>query len=183
MGISFSEPERLKEIFDGENREEWQKPSHILQTLALKPSDMIADVGAGTGYFSNLFSSQVGSGKVFAIDCEANMVSYMRERFSEPKYANVEVHQSYKDDPCIPSEANIVFLANTYRFITGRVDFLAKAKQQVVKGTRFVIVDFKGSNARVSPQQVIVEVEQAGFRTVDFDDTGCPDHYILTFTN
>lgn len=182
MGISFSEPERLKEIFDGENREEWQKTSHILSSLSLKDEDVIADVGAGTGYFSNLFSPLVNSGKVYAIDCEPNMVSYMKNRFAEPQFSNVSVRQSLRDDPLIPNDVDVVFLANAYRFMTERVEFLRKAREQAGKGTRFVIVDYKGANARVSPQQAIIEAEDAGFNILHFDDTGCPDHYILTFT-
>ncbi|KUI98265.1 class I SAM-dependent methyltransferase [Vibrio sp. MEBiC08052] len=181
MNISFAEPERLKEIFDGENREEWQRTSHIIGSLALKEHEVIADIGAGTGYFSNLFSQIIRQGKIYAIDCEPNMVAYMQARFSDQTFANVRVILSQRDDPCIPADVETVFMANTYRFIQERDAFLLKMREQTTRDTKFVFVDYKGSNARVSPQQAMNEVRQAGFEVIDFDIDGCPDHYILTF--
>lgn len=181
MGISFSEPQRLKEIFDGETREQWQRTSHVINSLALKEDDIIADIGAGTGYFSNIFAQKIESGKVYSIDCEPNMVAYMQERFAAEQFAHLQVRQSLADNPCIPKDANIVFMANTYRFIHNRDSFLQKMCAQTGKGTRFVFVDFKGSNARVTPQMAINEVQEAGFEVLNFDLEGCPDHYILTF--
>jgi ubiquinone/menaquinone biosynthesis C-methylase UbiE len=181
MGISFAEPERLKEIFDAEHREEWQKTSHIMRTLALRDDEIIADIGAGTGYFSNIFSRTITSGKVYAVDCEPNMVTYMQNRFSESGFAHLTVVQSELTDPCIPEGVETVFLANTYRFIQNRDAYLQKMREQTRPGTRFVFVDFKGSHARVSPQMAIDEVQQAGFEVQSFDTDGCPDHYILTF--
>ncbi len=181
MGISFSEPERLTLIFDGENREEWQRTSYILHSMALKENDIIADVGAGTGYFSKLFSDYVKQGKVYAIDCEPNMVDFMDQRFAKEKVDNIATIQSLPDDPCIPNDCTIVFLANAYRFITNREQFLQNVYEQTQQDAQYVIVDFKGSNARVSPAQAIEEVTRAGFEVSDFDTTGCPDHYILKF--
>ena len=181
MGISFSDPERLKEIFDGENREEWQKTSYIMKHLQLNSNTVIADVGAGTGYFSDLFSQTLSDGKVYAIDCEPNMVTYLKSRFSNSRLNNVDIIQSKSEDPCIPRDVDMVFIANTYRFINDRSAFLGNLFQQVESNTRLVFVDFKGSHARVSPDMAINEVQQAGFEIINLDITGCPDHYILTF--
>ncbi|QSX33781.1 class I SAM-dependent methyltransferase [Shewanella avicenniae] len=182
MNISFSEPERLKAIFDSENREEWQKTSHIIRSLALKENEIIADIGAGTGYFSEIFSHTIKEGKIYSIDCEPNMVAYMRNRFSSEAFNNIKVILSQPDDPSIPPRVDTVFIANTYRFIQDRDAFLNKMRSQTSRKTKFVIVDFRGSNARVSPQLAIDEVQRAGFEVVDFDVAGCPEHYILTFT-
>lgn len=181
MGISFAEPQRLKEIFDAQNREEWQRTSHIIRTLALEEDDIIADIGAGTGYFSNIFAQTITSGKVYSIDCEPNMVAYMKDRFSAESFAQMQVIESMPDNPCIPPDAKIIFLANTYRFIPKRDAFLQKMREQTQSGTRFVFVDFKGVNARVTPEMAKNEVEEAGFEVQSFDLDGCPDHYILTF--
>ena len=178
--ISFAEPERLSEIFDSENREEWQNTSFILETLGLKPNAVIADVGAGTGYFSNLFALQVTEGKVYAMDAELNMVGYMEDRFANG-FTNITVLKSELDDPCIPEDTDVVFLANVYRFIQQRDEFLSRMLQQVDQKTEIVFVDFKGANARVSPQQAAQEVESAGFRVTSMDLENCPDHYVMKF--
>lgn len=179
MGISFAEPERLTLIFDAENREEWQHTSHILDCLALNKSLTIADIGAGTGYFSNLFVEQAN--KVFAIDCEPNMVNYLQNRFVDSAINNIEVIQSSFTDPCVPAGVDVVFVANTYRFIHDRPTFLSNLASQVSAQTKLFFVDFKGENARVSPQMARQEVEDAGFTIVKMDMTGCPDHYVMQF--
>lgn len=179
--ISFSEAERLSLIFDSENREEWQRTSHIMDTLDLKPDMVIADVGAGTGYFSSQFSDLLPQGKVYALDAEPNMVSYMDNRFTEENRTNVETGLSQATDPCLPAGLDVVFLANVYRFIKERDVFLGNIFQQIDHTTQVMFVDFRGSNARVTPQQAVNEVTEAGFEVEDMDMTGCPDHYILRF--
>ena len=181
MAISFSEPERLTNIFDAENREEWQKTSHIIRELQLSSDMTIADVGAGTGYFSNIFSQTLCNGKVYSIDCEPNMVTYLQDRFSHDSFHNVQVIQSVMQDPCIPADVDIVFVANTYRFITDRGTFLSNLFQQIQDHTQVIFVDFKGSNARVTTEMATNEVQQAGFEVSSLDIIGCPDHYILAF--
>lgn len=79
------------------------------------------------------------------------MVAYMQNRFSDEVFDNIQVVLSQPDNPCIPLGVDILFMANTYRFISERVAFLQKMRSQTVPNTKFVIVDFKGSNARVSP--------------------------------
>ena len=142
---------------------------------------VIADVGAGTGYFSSQFSDLVGSGKVYALDTESNMVSYMDNRFAEEQKDNIQTGLSQHTDPCLPEGLDVVFLANVYRFIRERDVFLANMFKQVDENTQLVFVDFRGSNARVTPQQAVNEVTEAGFEVQDMDITGCPDHYILRF--
>ena len=179
--ISFAEPEKLSEIFDASHRQEWQNTSHILDTLNLSDDDTIADVGAGTGYFTALFSDRIRSGKIFAIDAEPNMVSYMNNHFANEQRNNIETGLCTLTDPCLPENLNIVFLANTYRFIENRSEFLKNLHNQVSDNTRVMFVDFKGSHARVSPETAMDEVTSAGFEIDHFDQDGCPDHYILTF--
>ncbi|WP_087017991.1 class I SAM-dependent methyltransferase [Thaumasiovibrio subtropicus] len=181
MGISFSEPERLTLIFDAEHREEWQRSSKILERLDLSPTSKIADVGAGTGYFSNLFAQVVQAGQVHAIDCEPNMVAFMQTRFDTKAFPQVSIHQSLPADPCLPQGLDKVFIANTYRFIIERDQFLRNLHQQISSETRVMFVDLKTDAARVSPQTVIQEVEAAGFEVELYDTDSCPDHYILVF--
>ncbi|MGF1740589.1 class I SAM-dependent methyltransferase [Vibrio profundum] len=177
MGMSFTEPEKLTLIFDAENREEWQRTSHVLNCLSINSEMTVADIGAGTGYFSNIFAGMAK--KVHAIDCESNMVRYMQNRFADSQHGNIKVTQSTLADPCIPEGVDLVFIANTYRFIQDRVTFLQNLWAQVSSQAQLIIVDFKGENARVSPQMAAAEVEQAGFSIVNMDMSGCPDHYVM----
>ncbi len=179
--ISFAEAERLSLIFDAEHREQWQKTSLILEALDLQPDMVIADVGAGTGYFSSLFSERLPHGRVHALDTEPNMLSHMASRFAREGRGNISLSQSRHDDPCLPPGLDWVFLANVYRFIQARETFLANLYRQIDAGTQVMFVDFKGERARVSPQQARDEVTAAGFRVEKMDMHSCPDHYILQF--
>ncbi|MXR37050.1 class I SAM-dependent methyltransferase [Craterilacuibacter sinensis] len=179
--ISFSEPERLSLIFDAPDRQEWQNTSRILEVLELRSDMIVADVGAGTGYFTALLAERLPQGHVYAIDPEPNMVRHMQTRFADSKMGAITVSQSLLTDPCLPSYCDLVFLANVYRFIHDRPLFLTHLYQQILTQTRVVFVDFKGSNARVSPAQAVAEVVAAGFTVRELDESSCPDHYIMHF--
>ena len=179
--ISFDEPSRLTEIFDAPHREEWQNTSHILRTMNISENAVIADVGAGTGYFSNLFAELTPKGLVYAIDAEPNMVAWMEKRFSEDGVTNITPKLCTLTDPKLPEDLDIVFVANTYRFIQQRPEYLAKIFAQISHKTKVVFVDFRGSNARVTPVMAMNEVQEAGFQIEAMDTDGCPDHYIMTF--
>ncbi len=167
--VSFAEPARLSFIFDAEDREQWQKSSAILQRMALQPEMVVADIGAGTGYFSRLFALTLSGGRVHAIDCEPNMVAHMQQRFAREGLANVSVHLSRVCDPCLPEIPDWVFLANVYRFIQEREVFLRRLLAQMGQQTRGLLVDFKGAQAAVSPTQARAEVQQAGFVVDELD--------------
>ena len=179
--VSFAEPARLSFIFDAEDREQWQKSSAILQRMARQPEMVVADMGAGTGYFSRLFALTLSGGRVYAIDCEPNMVAHMQQRFAREGLANVSVHLSRVCDPCLPEIPDWVFLANVYRFIQEREVFLRRLLAQMGQQTRGLLVDFKGAQAAVSPTQARAEVQQAGFVVDELDLQTCPDHYLLHF--
>ncbi|WP_417071015.1 methyltransferase domain-containing protein [Niveibacterium terrae] len=174
--ISFADPERLSLIFDAENRAEWQNTGYILEHLALTAGMRVADVGAGTGYFTELFAREIIEGVIHALDPEPNMQAHMRERF-----ARVRVGACLPANPCLPEDLDLVFLANVYRFIEDRSGFLTRLAEQVGLQTRIVFVDFKGESSWVGPQQAEAEVRQAGFAVRQLDLVGCPDHYIMSF--
>ncbi len=143
----------------------------------LKPGITIADVGAGTGYFSNLLAEHAAT--VYALDSEPNMVRYMEKRFSDEQKNNVVVGLSKVDNPCLPEQVDIVFLANVYRFIQQRDCFLSQLFQQIDQNTEVVIVDLDSEQIEVTVDVVMREVERAGFSVHFCNRDKCPSHYIL----
>ncbi|WP_342608401.1 class I SAM-dependent methyltransferase [Vibrio tritonius] len=177
--VSFSDPEKLAKIFDDENRHQWQNTDFILSALNIKENEVICDVGAGTGYFCQQILDKTLASMVYAIDLEPNMVFYLKNRFSlEPK---VRPLSCQADDPQIPQDADVIFIANCYRFIQDRQRFLANLKQQIQRKARVFIVDFKGAASRVSPEQALSDVIHSGFEVLSFDRNSCPDHFICSF--
>ena len=78
---SFEDVEHWVEVFDDPERDTWQKPKSLLGFLGIRRGDTVADLGAGTGYFTKLLSVQVGStGKIYAIDVEQAMLDHLMQR-------------------------------------------------------------------------------------------------------
>src|SRR6185503_21320138 len=94
-------------------RAEWQQPDRVVETLALRPGMAIADVGAGTGYFTRRFAAAVGArGKVLALDVEQGMLDELRRR--APDAANIETRRVAPDDPGLAAgSVDLVFVCNT----------------------------------------------------------------------
>jgi len=74
---SFGDAEKWSHVFDDPERDAWQKPHAVLQALALKPDAVVADLGAGTGYFSARLANMYPKATVYAVDLEPDMVKSM----------------------------------------------------------------------------------------------------------
>src|SRR5687768_1885572 len=77
---SFGDAQRWARVFDDPERDAWQKPHEVIQALALKPDAVVADIGAGTGYFAVRLAHMLPQGRVYAVDTEAAMVKHVTER-------------------------------------------------------------------------------------------------------
>src|SRR5215470_14968875 len=70
---SFGDAEKWSQVFDDPKRDAWQKPHEVIQALALKPDAVVADIGAGTGYFAVRLARMLPKSKVYAVDVEPDM--------------------------------------------------------------------------------------------------------------
>src|SRR3954471_17599650 len=96
----FSDVAKYVKAFDGPKRDAWQKPDDVVSLLQLWPGNVVADVGAGTGYFEPYLAKAVGpSGRVLALDVEPHMVAYVKRRVKKERLGNVAVQKVAADDP------------------------------------------------------------------------------------
>src|SRR5947208_1160005 len=79
MEHRFDDPERYAKSFDDPARDGWQLPGRVIEALALPPTASVADIGAGTGYFSVRIAKAIPRGTVYASDVEPSMVEYIRK--------------------------------------------------------------------------------------------------------
>src|SRR6185503_276295 len=77
---SFGDAEKWAHVFDDPQRDAWQKPHEVIRALGLAPDAVVADIGAGTGYFSARLANMLPKGRIFAADIEPAMVRYLAER-------------------------------------------------------------------------------------------------------
>lgn len=175
---------------DHPSRDAWQKPAEVVQALGLRRGDVVADIGAGSGYFALRFAPEVGpTGRVLAVDISAAMLEHLAKRAREAGVDNVATILAPADDPRLPAGGvNVVFVCNTWHHIDGRDTYLAKVKHALAPGGRLVIVDFHEDapmgpprEMKLSRESVVNEAIRAGF-VLSAEHTFLPHQYYLVFT-
>ena len=160
---SFDDVEHWKAVFDDPARDEWQKPAELVKALAIRPGMTVADVGAGTGYFSRHLSTAVGpDGTVFAVEPEPKLLAYLRERAEREKTANVVPILASLDDPRLPPRSvDLVLVVDTFHHIDARERYFRELRKSLNAGARVAIIDFRLDSpagppkaARIAPEKV-----------------------------
>lgn len=178
-------------VFDDPERAQWQKPERIPAVLDLREGMVVADIGAGTGYFEKLFSESVGaSGKVYAVDIEPAMVEHMTKRAVEEKTPNVLPVLAAPDDPKLPAAGvDVIFVCDTWHHINDRLVYLGKLARALRPGGVLAIVDFHKRPLPVGPppehkmsrDEVVAELAEAGWSLARESDA-LPYQYFLIFS-
>ena len=178
------------EMFERPNRHEWQKPDLVIKHMGLKPGHVIADIGAGSGYFSRRFAKVVGeSGVVYACDVAENMLRYIQNECKEQGIDNIVTVLAATWSPMLPPcSVDFVFLCNTNHHIQNRVEYYRRLKKVFKPGGRLVIVDlFKNKKFgpppehKVAREVVLKEMKEAGYRLIEDNVELLPYQYYLVF--
>jgi len=171
-------------------RDAYQKPQEVVAALDLKDGEVIADVGAGSGYFSLRFAHHVGErGRVYAIDINPEMIRYLNRRIRDLNLGNVVTILSDPDDPFLPDASiDLFFLCDTWHHIEHQPEYLALMKRMLKPGGRVAMVDFQKRDLPVGPpvemkiarEDLLRQMESNGFRLVR-EYTFLPYQYFLVF--
>ena len=186
----FSDVDKWAKIFDDPKRDEWQKPQETVAALGLKPGQIVADLGAGTGYFERHLSRAVAPGGIIlAIDPEPEMVRHLALRAMKEQTPNVVPVLALPDEPFLPpGRVDCVLIVDTYHHIDDRLNYFRRMKGALAPGGRVVIIDFHKRPLPVGPppphklarEFVLDEMKQAGW-TLAGEKTILPYHYFLIF--
>lgn len=184
---SFHDAQKWSKVFDDPQRDVWQKPHEVIQALRLAPDALVADVGAGTGYFAVRFAHMLPKGRVFAVDVEPDMVKHLRERAKREGLANVVAVAGAPADPKLPEPVDLVVLVDVYHHVESREQYFRNLQRSLRPGGRVAIIDFRldarqgpPRAARVAPEQVRNELAAAGYTQVESHDF-LPEQYFLVF--
>ena len=189
--MDFSEVERFARHFDGPERDAWQKPVEVVRFLDLSAGQVVADIGAGTGYFLPHLSKTLGAeGRVLALDVEPNMVEYMKQRTRKGGLANVEARVVLPDDPGLAAgSVDHILIVNTWHHIDDRASYAGKLLRALRPAGTLLIVDFTlesdqgpPKEHRLSAEQVVKELEGGGFRAEVVRGETLPKQYLVLGT-
>lgn len=132
-------------MLERESRDAMQKPDEIMRTLAVHPGERVADVGAGSGYFTVRLADAVGAaGHVWALDIRQEMLDYIAGRLREPNITNVELKLVQPDDPLLPAGGvDTILMVDTMHYVKDREAYARKLRAALAPGGRVVVIDFR----------------------------------------
>ncbi len=132
------------DLLERANREDVQKSPEIMKALAFTIGERVADIGAGTGYFTFQVAKAVGpTGQVFALDIAPEMLEYLELRVKAQKAANVTLRKVTSDDPQLPpGSVDTVLLIDTIHYVKDRTAYAKKLLPGLAPGGRVVIIDY-----------------------------------------
>jgi ubiquinone/menaquinone biosynthesis C-methylase UbiE len=187
MPHRFDDPERYAKSFDDPARDAWQMPSRVIEALALSPGASVADIGAGTGYFSVRLAKAIPAGTVYAVDVEPSMLDHIRKRALGDGLKNVVTLQASGMSPNLPKPVDLVIVVDTYHHLPNRPTYFRELQKSLAPGGRVVIIDFRKDSPEGPPpefrfegDQITAEMKQAGYR-LDAKHDFLPRQHFLVF--
>ena len=160
-----------------QNRDEEQRPAEVIRTMGLRAGDVVADLGAGTGYFTRPMAAAVApAGRVYAVDIQPEMIALLKRNVEKAGIGSVVPVLGAADDPKLPRESlDWILLVDVYHEFQQPKAMLARMREALKPTGRVALIEYRleGLSAvhireehRMSPQQVLAEWEPAGFRLV-----------------
>lgn len=187
--------ERIEPVFPDdelEERTDWQNPETVLQSLGDLSQKTVADIGAGSGYFS--FKLARLAEKVIALDIDPNALEYIDEQKEiVGNWAdNIETRLTPPDVPnLLPNEADAVLVVNTFSFIPQQETYFGRLKEGMKSGAELVVVDFKKGGIPVGPpedrkmesSEIRSILRKAGYSKIRVDESSLQYQYIIKAIN
>ena len=172
-------------------RQQEEDPERALRVLAVQPGSTVADVGAGSGYYTRRLSQLVGpNGKVYANDLQPGMLQILRSRLERERILNVEPVLGAVDDPRLPANAvDLILMVDVYHEFSEPQAMLRHMRTALKPGGRLVLLEYRAEDPRVpirpehkmTVAQAKLEVESEGFALTTVNED-LPWQHILIFT-
>jgi len=171
-------------------REREEEPSKAIAALDIRPGQVVADVGAGSGYYTVRLAERVGaSGKVFATDIQPEMLKLLQQRVARERLTQVEVVQAAQTDPRLPqNQLDLILMVDVYHELARPQEMLRQLRTALKSDGRLVLIEFRKESAwvpireehKMSVKEARMELEAEDYRFDRVIDV-LPWQHILVF--
>jgi predicted methyltransferase len=177
-------------VLEGPDRDAWQQPGRIMDALGIADGSVVADIGAGGGWFTVRLARRVGpNGLVYAEDVQPQMIEAIQRRVEREGLGNVRTVLGRDEDPRLPAGSlDAALVVDAYHEVQDRVGLLRRLREALKPSGRVGIVDFRSDGGgpgpaaedRVDPALVVTDAERAGLRFLAHERF-LPYQYLLVF--
>ncbi|HEY7352647.1 MAG TPA: class I SAM-dependent methyltransferase [Terriglobales bacterium] len=159
--------------FDNPGRAERLQINSVMNTLGIVPGKSVADIGAGSGFFTVLAARRVGDkGTVYAEDINPEAIQYIGARLKKEDLRNVRTVLGKPDNPLLPAPVDAVLLLKTYHEIAEPIVLFRNLRHSLAKGAKVGVIERNGDGTDhgVRRDVVIHEMKEAGYKLMRQED-------------
>lgn len=174
--IHYEDKEAALASFEEPERDAWAKPAQVVDALLITPAMDIADIGAGSGYFTRRLATAAPEGTTYAVDVDADFKSHIEHHRTQWATPNIVTRLAVYEHPLLPvGSVDLVFISNTYSFLQDRETYFTAVYKALRRGGRLAVIDWRSDvecprwlgcpkpDERVSMQTARAELEHVGF--------------------
>jgi len=173
-------------IFEDENRAKNLQIDRVMDILQIKEGKSVADLGAGSGWFTTRAAKRVGDkGKVFAVEINQEYINHINERARRENFSNIQTVLGTEDDPKLSAKSvDAVLILKTYHEIGQPIKVLSNLRKSLKKDALLGIIDRNGSgdDHGIDKEKVVEEAKRAGFvlkEEFDFTKADGMDYFLV----
>jgi precorrin-6B methylase 2 len=166
-----------------------EEPQKMVSALGLKSTDVVADIGAGTGYISQLIAKQVPEGKVLAVDVQPEMIALLQQRIKNSKIANIQPQLGTEQSPELPAASiDLAIMVDAYHEFSYPHEMMAGIVAALKPGGRVVLTEYRGEDPKVfikphhktTQKQIEYEMKAVGLKLLK-NESVLPQQHLLFF--
>jgi ubiquinone/menaquinone biosynthesis C-methylase UbiE len=167
-----------------------EQPEQTIAALELRSTDVVADIGAGTGYISELLARQVPEGKVIANDVQPEMIALLNQRIEKKKISNIQPQLGTEQSAKLaPASIDLAIMVDVYHELSYPQEMMSGIITALKPGGRVVLVEYRGEDPKinikphhkVTQKQIQKELNAVGLKWQKTNDI-LPQQHILFFT-
>ena len=166
-----------------------EQPQKMIAALELKSTDVVADIGAGTGYISQLLARQVPTGKVLAVDVQPEMIELLKRRIKTSKITNIQTQLGTEQSPELPAASiDLAIMVDAYHEFSYPHEMMVGIVSALKPGGRVVLAEYRGEDPQVfikphhktTQKQIQYEMKDLGLKLLK-NESVLPQQHLLFF--